>query len=163
MKKHLIAFAAATMTISVNAARVCSEVTLPYRGVVLACKNVPDEPRGEPIPKPPGQQSTPTKPAAKPAAQVAPPVLADVPEANFGNMPDSKQAFSGIAQSSALVLLMPSAVGKSTLNLGAANFGGQSAIGLTFAHRTNSLVLSAGAAFGSGGKNLVRLGAGMEF
>lgn len=166
MKKHLIAITLSTIVISANAALVCTEVTRPNGTTSLACKNVPDAPtgpQGTPLPKPPG--TAPVRPNAVPppsnAEAAQPPVdhspaVAEQPESI------SKKTYSGIAQAASLQMLMPSD-GKSTLNLSGATFGGQSAIGLTFAHRTQSLVFSAGAAFGSSGKSLVRVGAGMEF
>lgn len=165
--KKIIAAAIFAVSFSANAELVCTEVTSFTGQVVLACKNVPppQTPQGQPMPKPPGQkeqQVNPTKPQVQ--AERAEPV--DVPETNFGDMGQSaqfrKEAFAGIAQSAALVPLMPSQ-GKTTLNLGAANFGGQSALGLTVAHRVNGFVLSGGASVGTSGPGLVRVSAGFEF
>jgi trimeric autotransporter adhesin len=74
-----------------------------------------------------------------------------------------KQAFAGIAQAAALAPLLPSAAGKTTVNVGAATFGGQAAVGMSFAHRLKSLVVSGGIGVGSGSKSLVKIGAGFEF
>ena len=74
------------------------------------------------------------------------------------------QAFAGIAQAATLAPLMPSAVGKSTVNVAAATYAGQSALGVSFAHRpTAGLVLSGGLSHGTSGQGMVRIGAGFEF
>lgn len=75
-----------------------------------------------------------------------------------------KQAFSGIAQAAALSPILPSAVGKTTVNAGVASYGGQAALGVTFAHRpVPNWVVSGGLGMGAGSKHLVKVGAGFEF
>ena len=74
-----------------------------------------------------------------------------------------KQAFAGIAQAAALTPLLPSGQGKTTVNVGAASYGGQAALGMTFAHRLENIVFSGGVGVGSGSKSLVKVGAGFEF
>jgi autotransporter adhesin len=59
--------------------------------------------------------------------------------------------------------LLPSTVGKTTVNAGVASYGGQAAIGVTFAHRLSSLVVSGGVGAGAGSQHLVKVGAGFEF
>lgn len=74
-----------------------------------------------------------------------------------------KEAFSGIAQAAALVPITPSAPGKNTVNAAVASYGGQAALGITFARRfTESLTVSGGVGVG-GKKRLVKLAMGYEF
>ena len=158
--KTIIAAAIFAASFAVNAAQVCSEGYIPGRGVVIACKNVPDAPRGEPLPKPPESPTRPTPAPSRPfkaTQEVQAPAVVEI------QAPDIRgQAYSGIAQAASLQMLMPSD-GKSTLNLSGATFGGQSAIGITFAHRSGSLIFSGGFSAGSSGNGLVRVGAGFEF
>jgi hypothetical protein len=72
------------------------------------------------------------------------------------------EAFAGVAQSAALVVLTPDP-GGSTFNIGAANYNGQNAIGVTFAHRHGSTIFSGGAAASNSGRGLVRLSMGWSF
>ena len=142
-------------------------VSLTANSQELACTKIGFEP-GTPNPNrcfvvvsdsaKPAKKPKPVKPGAAPMPKPIE-VVEVVPDtsAQF-----RKEAFSGIAQAAALVPLMPSQ-GKTTLNLGAANFGGQSALGLTIAHRVNGFVLSGGASVGTSGPGLVRVSAGFEF
>jgi hypothetical protein len=124
-------------------------------------KPVPPAPvRGEPVPKP--VPPTPVKPS-KPAQSK--PVKQEVSEPTAINQPVAvarNEAFAGVAQSAALVVLTPDP-GGSTMNIGAANYGGQSAIGMTFAHRQGSTIFSGGAAASNSGRGLVRLSMGWSF
>jgi trimeric autotransporter adhesin len=62
-----------------------------------------------------------------------------------------------------LTPLLPSAAGKSTVNVGVGSYGGETALGMTFAHRLENIVFSGGVGVGSGSKSLVKVGAGFEF
>lgn len=162
-----LAIALQAMAMTAHAAQQCTEFTRFEGGpVILACKNVPDNPApstSQPTKPEPAQ----TKPA-KPAEPVAPAATATAPTpepataAQFNTL--SQQAFEGIAQAAALAPLFPSSVGKTTVNIGAATYQGQTAIGLALAHRpTQSLVFSAGVSAGSSRNNLVQISAGFQF
>lgn len=79
-----------------------------------------------------------------------------------------EDTFTGIAAIASLIPLTPSAPGKTTLNIGAANFEGESAIGISFAHRLQSMLfndtlfLNCGISF-AGDELLANLGAGWSF
>lgn len=74
-----------------------------------------------------------------------------------------REAFAGIAQAAALVPLDPSADGETTVNVGAATYGGQTALGLSLAHRTGRMTFSAGAGTSGSSRTLVRVGLGWRF
>lgn len=74
-----------------------------------------------------------------------------------------REAFAGIAQAAALVPLDSSADGETTVNVGAATYGGQSALGLSLAHRTGRMTFSAGAGTSGSSRTLVRVGLGWRF
>ncbi len=77
----------------------------------------------------------------------------------------------GIAGAVALVELMPSAPGKTTVNMGYGHFAGEDAIGGTIVHRlkpwfpgADRLMLNAGVGYGlSGDDPVIRAGATFEF
>lgn len=79
-----------------------------------------------------------------------------------------EDTFAGIAAIASLIPMTPSAPGKTTLNIGAANFEGESAIGISFAHRLQSMLfndtlfLNCGISF-AGNELLGSLGAGWSF
>jgi len=81
---------------------------------------------------------------------------------------DMKDSFAGIAAVASLITLSPSAPGKTTFNLGAANFKGESGVGVSVAHRLNSAVLgddlylNCGFAV-SNGETVRRIGGSWEF
>jgi autotransporter adhesin len=154
----------AATAINAHAAVVCTEVTRPNGTPALACKNVPiDEPApgtsagnnpvaipGNNAPALPAVAITPAMATAASAAQVA----------TLRN-----QVFEGIAQAAALAPLFPTAVGKTTANLGAASYGGQTAFALSIAHRpAHNLVFSAGLSAGPNShRSLVQISAGFQF
>lgn len=76
-----------------------------------------------------------------------------------------REAFAGIAQAAAVVPMEPRFDGETTLNVGAATYGGQSALGLALSHQVGNTVLNAGVGFGSNGskRTLVRVGLGWRF
>lgn len=76
-----------------------------------------------------------------------------------------REDFAGIAQAAALVPMEPNGDGETTLNVGAATYGGQTALGLAFSHQIGSTVVNAGVGFGSNGskRTLVRVGLGWRF
>lgn len=76
-----------------------------------------------------------------------------------------REAFAGIAQAAAVVPMEPRFDGETTLNVGAATFGGQSALGLALSHQVGRTVLNAGVGIGSNGskRTLVRVGLGWRF
>ena len=70
-----------------------------------------------------------------------------------------REAFRGIAQAAALVPLAPGGVGETTVNVGVANYGGETAGGIAVAHQLGaSLNLNAGVGFAGGGKLRSRAG-----
>lgn len=73
------------------------------------------------------------------------------------------EAFAGIASAAALVPMEPNGPGKSTLNVGVASYGGQTAIGLSFARQFNGMTLNAGASKSNNGRTLTRVGFGWNF
>ena len=119
----------------------------------------PAEPEQKPTPKP--------KPKPKPAPVPAPMPVVSPPAATEASVSVLRQqTHQGIAQAASLVMLTPSTAGKSTLNLSAASYSGESAIGLTFAHRlTEQTFFSLGASTGTQSTNrtLVRVSAGVQF
>lgn len=74
-----------------------------------------------------------------------------------------KEAFGGIAQAAALVPMEPQADGETTLNVGAASYGGQAAIGLAISHQFGRATASAGVGTTGGKHKLVRVGLGWRF
>jgi trimeric autotransporter adhesin len=70
---------------------------------------------------------------------------------------------AGIAQAAALVPLDPSADGETTVNVGAATYAGQTALGLSLSHRTGRMTFSAGAGTSGSSRTLVRVGLGWRF
>ncbi len=74
-----------------------------------------------------------------------------------------KEAFAGIAQAAALVPMAPSGEGETTLNVGVAAYGGQTAIGVAVARQIGRVTLNGGIAASGGKRNLVRMGAGWRF
>jgi len=73
-------------------------------------------------------------------------------------------AARGIAASSAIPSVSPSAAGKTAVGLGTGYYDGETAVGLSVAHAfTDSLLLSGGMAKVSGGKNVARVAVGFEF
>lgn len=74
-----------------------------------------------------------------------------------------KEAFAGIAQAAALAPLAPAADGETTLNLGGATYGGQSALGVALAHQLGRMTLNAGVGKAGGQRTLVRVGLGWRF
>lgn len=116
----------------------------------------PAAPAPRPIAEKPPQAQP--QPATQPPAAVAPTDYA-APIAAL-----RKHAAAGIAQAAAIVPMLPARVGNTTLHIGGANYGGQSALGLSIAHRpTQSLVITGGFSAGTSGPRLVRIGAGIEF
>lgn len=73
------------------------------------------------------------------------------------------EAFAGIASAAALAPMEPNGNGKSTLNVGVASYGGQTAIGLSFARQFNGMTLNAGASKSNNGRTLTRVGFGWNF
>jgi autotransporter adhesin len=74
------------------------------------------------------------------------------------------QAYRGIAQAAAIVPLVPSGDGDTTVNIGFASYGGEQAGGLAVAHQIGErLNINAGVGFSGKGFNLVRVGVGMHF
>jgi autotransporter adhesin len=72
---------------------------------------------------------------------------------------------AGIAAAAALIELMPSAPGKTMVNMGTAAFEGEVAVGLTAVHRSmanDAFLLNAGVSY-AGKEVLVRAGASFEF
>ena len=159
-----IALQAMTMATTAQAAQVCTTVQT-SRGERIACKNVPHQDN----PAPSNSQATPTptpsepRPTAPAANTPAEPIAAEQqPAAQLATL--RQQAFEGIAQAAALTPLLPSSAGKTTLNIGAATYQGETAIGLSLAHRpTQSLVFSAGISAGQSRRNLVQISAGFQF
>ena len=74
-----------------------------------------------------------------------------------------KEAFAGIAQAAALIPLVPGGDGETTVNVGVASYGGQTAVGLAFAHQKGRVMFNGGVGLGSGKRHLVRMGAGWRF
>ena len=75
-----------------------------------------------------------------------------------------REAFRGIAQAAALIPLAPSATGETTLNVGLATYGGESAGGVAVAHQVGeNWNLNGGIGFSGGGKSLARIGLGLRF
>lgn len=74
-----------------------------------------------------------------------------------------REAFAGIAQAAALVPLDPWADGETTLNLGAATYGGQTALGLSLAHQSGRVMFTGGVGTSGGKRHLVRVGLGWRF
>lgn len=76
-----------------------------------------------------------------------------------------REAFAGIAAAAALVPMEPNGDGQTTLNVGAATYGGQTALGLALSHQVGRTVVNAGVGFGSNGskRTLVRVGLGWRF
>lgn len=74
-----------------------------------------------------------------------------------------KEAFAGIAQAAALVPLAPAADGETTLNIGAASYGGQGAVGLAIARQIGRTTVNAGIGSAGGKRHLVRVGLGWRF
>lgn len=76
-----------------------------------------------------------------------------------------REAFAGIAQAAALVPMEPNGDGETTLNVGAATYGGQTALGLALSHQVGRTVVNAGVGFGNNGskRTLVRVGLGWRF
>jgi autotransporter adhesin len=76
------------------------------------------------------------------------------------------EARRGIAASAALVELMPSAPGKTMVNIGLASFEGEAAAGMTAVHRMKvfeNVIVNAGVALGGGEEVLYRVGGSFEF
>lgn len=80
---------------------------------------------------------------------------------------DFKQQVEGeMAASTSLVVLTPSAPGKTTMHLGYGHFGDQGAVGLTAAHRLNTslpLTIDGGVSVTSSSDVVARAGVGVEF
>lgn len=160
-----LAIALQAMAMTAHAAPQCTEVTRPDGSVVQACKNVPDNPA--PATSQPEQKPAASKPATPQPAPAAPAAAAaPTPEPATASQLNAlrQQAFEGIAQAAALAPLLPSGVGKTTFNIGAATYAGQTAFGLALAHRpAQNLVFSAGVSAGSSRNHLVQLSAGFQF
>lgn len=73
-----------------------------------------------------------------------------------------REAFAGIAQAAAVAPMEPRFDGETTLNVGAATFGGQSALGLALSHQVGNTIVNAGVGFGTK-RTLVRVGLGWRF
>lgn len=77
---------------------------------------------------------------------------------------DADQRLSaGIAQAAALVYIEPWANRQTTVNVGAASYGGQTALGVTLAHQFGRTTFSAGAATSGSSRTLVRASLGWRF
>jgi autotransporter adhesin len=74
-----------------------------------------------------------------------------------------KQAFQGIAAAAAVVAMTPGGVGETTLNVGAATYGGESALGMAMAHQVSQRVNINGGVGITSGKTLGRVGVGFRF
>lgn len=74
-----------------------------------------------------------------------------------------REAAAGIAQAAALVPLDPRADGETTVNLGAATYGGQTALGLSLAHQSGRVVFTGGVGTSGGKRHLVRASLGWRF
>lgn len=74
-----------------------------------------------------------------------------------------KEAFGGIAQAAALAPMDPQNDGETTINIGAAAYGGQAALGLAISHQFGGTTFNAGAGTAGGKHNLVRFGLGWRF
>ena len=74
-----------------------------------------------------------------------------------------REAFGGVAQAAALVPLAPAADGETTLNVGAASYGEQSAVGVAIAHQIGRTTFNAGFGSSGGNRHLVRVGFGLRF
>jgi autotransporter adhesin len=73
-------------------------------------------------------------------------------------------AARGIAASSAIPNVAPSAVGRTAVGLGSGYYDGESAVGVSLAHSfAENFNLSGGVAKVSGGKNVARVAVGFEF
>lgn len=70
---------------------------------------------------------------------------------------------AGIAQSAALVHIEPWADGQTTVNVGVATYGGQTAVGLAVARQVRTTTLNLGIATAGSGRNVVRVGMGWRF
>lgn len=70
---------------------------------------------------------------------------------------------AGIAQASALQPLDPVTSGQTTINLGAATYNSQHALGIVMAHQSGRTTFTAGAATSGSGRSLVRLSMGWRF
>lgn len=74
-----------------------------------------------------------------------------------------EEAFQGIAAAAAIVPMAPAGKGETTVNVGAATYGGQGALGLAAAHQiSNRINLNAGVGL-TGGRTLGRVGVGFRF
>lgn len=79
-----------------------------------------------------------------------------------------KDSYAGIAAAASMIVISPSAPGKTTFNVGAAHFKSESALGLTLAHRLDSDILGDEIYLNCGfsvanGENLTRIGGSWEF
>ena len=74
-----------------------------------------------------------------------------------------KEAYAGIAQAAAMVNMSPDVDGETTLNVGVASYGGQTAIGLSVARQVGRTILHGAVGAGAGNRNLLRVGAGWRF
>lgn len=74
-----------------------------------------------------------------------------------------RETAAGIAQAAALVPLDPWADGETTVNVGAATYGGQTALGLSLAHQSGRVVFSGGVGTSGSKRTLVRLSLGWRF
>ncbi|MEO8017482.1 MAG: YadA-like family protein, partial [Pseudomonadota bacterium] len=73
-------------------------------------------------------------------------------------------AARGIAASSAIPSVSPSAAGKTAMGVGSGYYDGETAVGISVAHAfTDTFLLSGGVAKVSGGKNVARVAVGFEF
>lgn len=74
-----------------------------------------------------------------------------------------RQAFAGIAQAAAVVPLDPRSNGETTVNLGAASYGGQNALGLSLAHQSGRVTFTGGVGTSGSKRTLVRASLGWRF
>lgn len=74
-----------------------------------------------------------------------------------------RETAAGIAQAAALVPLDPWTDGETTINVGAATYGGQTALGLSLAHQSGRVTFSGGVGTSGGKRNLVRVSLGWRF
>ncbi|WP_423785907.1 YadA-like family protein [Hydrogenophaga taeniospiralis] len=59
--------------------------------------------------------------------------------------------------------MAPAGDGETTVNVGVAAYGGQTAVGLSFARQVGNTTFNGGLGAGSGKRHLVRVGAGWRF
>lgn len=74
-----------------------------------------------------------------------------------------REAAAGIAQSAAIIHIEPWADGQTTVNVGAATYSGQTALGLAVARQVGSTTLNFGLGTSGSGRNVVRVGMGWRF